>query len=166
MLKETIIRHGKHLHHQHRPPRKKAKIARISRKNRDRKKKKKKKKKKNSIEYPPSPSHITVRLRRRDTSLIGSLPVPVLRLDVVGEGLGLLVRRMVSMGMFIIYYIIRISNTKSKGNSWTIAHTAVMVIRTVVMQLDDVAALAAALNRTRTRNLEIPLAYLQPVDSV
>lgn len=64
------------------------------------------------------------------------LPVPVLRLDVVGEGLGFLVRGVVAVMLV------------SMG----------VLIRSNILELDDITTLAAALDRTITR-------YRQP-DSV
>jgi hypothetical protein len=65
------------------------------------------------------------------------LPVPVFRLDVVGESLGLLVRGVVAVMLV------------SMG----------VLLRSNILQLDDITTLAAALNGTITR-------YRQPDDLV
>jgi hypothetical protein len=63
------------------------------------------------------------------------LPVPVLGLDVVGEGLGILVD-LVVVAVVAVFVV-----------------TVSVLERTDVVQLDDVTALAATLNGTFTGNL-------------
>lgn len=86
---------------------------------------------------------------------MSGLPVPVLGLDVVGEGLGLLGDGVAVAVVVVCRYprehVIPVSNGRMNAKRTSVG----VLLRTDVVQLDDVAALVAALDGALARDLGV-----------